>query len=543
MENGRGNPAVFLVRVPRRGVRLGKDTIQDTHTYEAIPGDPRKAIPGHPYFRNIPTPIQRVGWGERSDPQLFGARDGDAGVRCAHRQPTLSHSPPACGPKCRYQLGDHLGSIDTLVDENGVVVERMSFDAHGNRRDADTWSDAALAPGVPANTTRGFTGHEHIDAANIVHMNGRLYDPALGRMLSADPIVQELFNAQNLNRYTYVLNNPLSFTDPTGLSFFSKYWRTIIAVALTTFVPELAVLLHSQLLAVAVVGFVSGVVTSGTLKGGLFGAFSAVLFHGIGLGFNTYETSVLAHGVGGGIMAELQGGKFGSGFASAGVFQVLSPLMGPVASDGGSNDFNPRRVIAAAIVGGTASAASGGKFANGAVTGAFSYAFSSLARRGDQVDAETAPKRMTKREFDRRVRSLRKGTALDDAKDIARSRIDTFCTSGADCSEVNVASFNKVTFRFSRLDFDPSSVQGSLGLSLATNDLNTVGIVDIFPGALVLADKASPSALAGRLIHEFIHETPTNISLSRAYWNSGQSLDWQLRPQEIHAIQLEQKIK
>ncbi|MGD9583590.1 MAG: RHS repeat-associated core domain-containing protein [Lysobacterales bacterium] len=274
----------------------------------------------------------------------------------------------------------------------------MSFDAHGNRRDADTWSDAALAPGVPANTTRGFTGHEHIDAANIVHMNGRLYDPALGRMLSADPIVQELFNAQNLNRYTYALNNPLSFTDPTGLSFFRKYWRTIVSVALTAFVPALAPAAWSNLAVAAATGFVAGVITSGTLQGGLFGAFSAVLFHGIGeyfdnlakinisdgvfgsgLTVNQFASKVLSHAIAGGIMNRLQGGKFGDGFASAGVTQALSPAIGRVNS--GNRGFSPLRVAVAAMVGGTASAAGGGKFANGAVTAAFSYAFGQVARR------------------------------------------------------------------------------------------------------------------------------------------------------------------
>ncbi len=249
---------------------------------------------------------------------------------------------------------------------------------------------------MPVNTTRGFTGHEHIDAANIVHMNGRLYDPALGRMLSADPIVQEPLNAQNLNRYTYVLNNPLSFTDPTGLSFFSKYWRTIVSVALTTFVPALAPLAWSNLAVAAATGFVAGVITSGTLTGGLFGAFSAVLFYGIGQHFDTlasqsggffgsglstgqFAGKVLSHALAGGIMNRLQGGKFGDGFASAGVTQALSPAIGKVNSS--NKGFSPQRVVVAAMVGGTASAVSGGKFANGAVTAAFSRAFNDEATK------------------------------------------------------------------------------------------------------------------------------------------------------------------
>jgi len=91
----------------------------------------------------------------------------------------------------RYLLTDHLGSTDTLVDENGAVVERMSFDAHGSRRAAGSgtsmWASLlpAVAPGeinpqVNAETICGFTGHEHVDRMGLVHMNGRLLRPAAG---------------------------------------------------------------------------------------------------------------------------------------------------------------------------------------------------------------------------------------------------------------------------------------------------------------------------------------------------------------------------
>ncbi|MFC3122512.1 RHS repeat domain-containing protein [Agaribacter flavus] len=55
-------------------------------------------------------------------------------------------------------------------------------------------------------------------------MNGRIYDPTLGRFLQADPFIQALSNSQNYNRYSYVLNNPMSYTDPSGY-FFKKLWQ------------------------------------------------------------------------------------------------------------------------------------------------------------------------------------------------------------------------------------------------------------------------------------------------------------------------------
>ena len=58
---------------------------------------------------------------------------------------------------------------------------------------------------------RGFTGHEHLDAVGLIHMNGRVYDPTLGRFLSADPFGRYPETTQGLNRYSYTDNNPLSY--------------------------------------------------------------------------------------------------------------------------------------------------------------------------------------------------------------------------------------------------------------------------------------------------------------------------------------------
>ncbi|MCL2028749.1 MAG: RHS repeat-associated core domain-containing protein [Bacteroidales bacterium] len=67
--------------------------------------------------------------------------------------------------------------------------------------------------------SRGYTGHEHLDMFGLINMNGRLYDPMIGRMLSPDPFVQSPTFTQNYNRYSYVLNNPLKYIDPTGYIF------------------------------------------------------------------------------------------------------------------------------------------------------------------------------------------------------------------------------------------------------------------------------------------------------------------------------------
>ena len=80
----------------------------------------------------------------------------------------------------------------------------------------DQRAEAPALPIVAEETPRGFTDHEHLDDFTLVHMNARVYDPKLGRFLSPDPFIQFPESTQGLNRYTYTLNNPLSFTDPTG---------------------------------------------------------------------------------------------------------------------------------------------------------------------------------------------------------------------------------------------------------------------------------------------------------------------------------------
>ena len=58
-------------------------------------------------------------------------------------------------------------------------------------------------------------------------MNGRLYDPTIGRFLSADPTIQHPTNTQNLNRYSYCGNNPINYTDPTGYNWWHHLWHKI----------------------------------------------------------------------------------------------------------------------------------------------------------------------------------------------------------------------------------------------------------------------------------------------------------------------------
>ncbi|MEJ2444877.1 MAG: SpvB/TcaC N-terminal domain-containing protein, partial [Exilibacterium sp.] len=116
----------------------------------------------------------------------------------------------------QYLYKDHLGSLDVITDVAGKVVQTMSFDAWGQRRSAVDWSRLDLSSRLDFDhnlTVRGFTGHEMLDEVGLIHMNGRVYDPRLGRFLQADPQVMFASDTQSYYRYSYVLYNPLRYTD------------------------------------------------------------------------------------------------------------------------------------------------------------------------------------------------------------------------------------------------------------------------------------------------------------------------------------------
>ncbi|MBO4596145.1 MAG: VCBS repeat-containing protein [Bacteroidales bacterium] len=125
---------------------------------------------------------------------------------------------------------DHLGSI-RAIGTDSTHVSYFSYDSWGRPRDPDT-----LAP-LPYDTAinilnRGFTGHEYLPWAGVYNANARLYDPLLGRFLSADPYIQNPSCSQNYNRFAYCLNNPLKYTDEDGECFLTTLAIVSAACAL-----------------------------------------------------------------------------------------------------------------------------------------------------------------------------------------------------------------------------------------------------------------------------------------------------------------------
>ena len=101
---------------------------------------------------------------------------------------------------------DHLGSTSLTTDAAGNVVARRRYAPYGKER----WVEGTLP------TDFGFTGQRDVPGTGLMYYRARYYDPTLGRFISADTIVPNVANPQSLNRYSYVRNNPLKYTDLSG---------------------------------------------------------------------------------------------------------------------------------------------------------------------------------------------------------------------------------------------------------------------------------------------------------------------------------------
>ncbi|GAA6172458.1 hypothetical protein NBRC116592_21280 [Colwellia sp. KU-HH00111] len=273
-----------------------------------------------------------------------------------------------------YLHQDFQGSTITVTDDNATVLKQYIYTPFGEQK---VISGGLLA----SNMARGYTGHEMVNHLNIIQMGGRIYDAKMGRFLQADIAVQAPNNTQSFNRYSYVMNNPMSYTDPSGY-FFSKVARIAGKIAkgsgkafrqaaqfgkkVFTDIAEIPILNAALQFAACAYGgpagcaayaAISTYAVTGSLKGAIIGAITA----GIG-----GSQGFLTAGLIGGLASKAQGGNFGHGFWAAGLGAAL----------GGQIKLGNAyvNVIASAVVGGTISKLTGGKFANGAQTWAFSAA-------------------------------------------------------------------------------------------------------------------------------------------------------------------------
>lgn len=295
-----------------------------------------------------------------------------------------------------YFHHDQLGSVAAITNESGVVTERLAYDPWGKRR------FISINPGQPdtqdaitgQKTDRGYTMHEHLDEVGVIHMNGRIYDPLMGRFMSADIMIEAPYELASHNRYSYVWNNPLNRTDPSGFCWVCDP----VGETLKT-VNHIGDVIRTDPMANAAVTIVATVLTApcGGCGGAIFvglstadrtGSFEA----GVQAGLITWGTAkamnfvggyeptagglgnVVGHATVGCVSSVASGGDCGSGAAAGAVGSIWSQ----------SNikfDSLAANVAAHAIVGGIASVAAGGKFENGAKTAAFGYLFNCLGHK------------------------------------------------------------------------------------------------------------------------------------------------------------------
>jgi RHS repeat-associated protein len=131
-----------------------------------------------------------------------------------------------------YIQSDHQGSIASITTSTPATdYVNESFTAFGDRRNGETWSGApttADETAINAKSRWGYTGHTAIGVnMGLVHMKGRIEDAVIGRFMSPDPRGTIRGNTQSWNRYSYVNNNPLTYTDPTGFCGEATFTREL----------------------------------------------------------------------------------------------------------------------------------------------------------------------------------------------------------------------------------------------------------------------------------------------------------------------------
>jgi RHS repeat-associated protein len=242
-------------------------------------------------------------------------------------------------------ISDPQGSIAVILNTTASVLQRLSYDAWGRPRQANGSADPSgtLTPPMLL-STRGYTDHEHLSGISLINMNGRLYDPEVGQFLSPDPVTQSVYQVQGLNRNSYVLNNPLYYTDPSGFSWWTDvrddWLKPALGIAVGWYVGPA---IFSAVKGYAVAAFGGSAAGSfaasslaGIASGSLVGGMNGVIFNGP-RGF-------------------AQGAKSGAiGGAVSGAFAFMNP----------GDVLNAKWLAMNSLAGGVTSAAQGGNFGDG----------------------------------------------------------------------------------------------------------------------------------------------------------------------------------
>jgi len=291
---------------------------------------------------------------------------------------------------------DHLGSSWIITDGSGAIKEKNEFHPFGTYHEAIDFDSSF--PDV--NYT--FTGQEEDDEVGLYNYNARLYDPELGRFISPDSIVPDPGDLQALNRYSYCLNNPLIYVDPSGNFFIFDD----IIVAISSFLVNslgvsagftaysvAATFTYGTVSALggATLGAMQSAATGGNIgMGALTGAITGAIFYGAGniiggLGLGAGPTVTLgeqaaiagihagAGMISGGISSAITGGNIGLGMLTGGISGGIGSFAGGfLPKDFGSQLIG--RSLIGGITGGITAEIAGAEFWEGFAQGAFTSA-------------------------------------------------------------------------------------------------------------------------------------------------------------------------
>jgi RHS repeat-associated protein len=219
-----------------------------------------------------------------------------------------------------------------------------------------------------------FTGQEYDAEYDLYNYNARLYDPVMCRFTTADTIVPDWTNPQTLNRYAYVTNNPLKYTDPSGHAL---HWAAAIFISMLVGMVVGGVMAYLN----------GGSVAKGMFYGAITGAISGAFF-GVAGAVSAKATAtqaamahVVAGAMSGAVNAAITGGDIGQGTLigaiSAGASKWLGGKMG-TNSMPGPEEFAARTALGA-VMGGVTAKMAGGDFAQGAFQGALTAALAMIA--------------------------------------------------------------------------------------------------------------------------------------------------------------------
>jgi RHS repeat-associated protein len=305
------------------------------------------------------------------------------------------------GTNTYYYHTDHLGSASVITDQNGNKVQQVYYYPFGKVR-------SNIVNGV--DVKHKFTGQEEDAEYGLYYYNARYYDPELGRFISADTIVPNPHDPQDLNRYSYVGNNPLKYTDPTGHlklgSIFKKVVGAIVGIVVTVLTggSGLAILpgIWAAVAGGAAGGAVSAAVNVGNiLKGAIFGAIGGAItggaFYGAGeimKGVTDPLVRAAGHAAAGAAVgaatSAIMGGDIGMGALTGFVSGGVSSLAGSLANGLGNTEQLLIRMGAGAVAGGATAAIAGGDVAlgvvGGAIVGMAEHLFNKMMHPDDRRD-------------------------------------------------------------------------------------------------------------------------------------------------------------